>query len=78
MLDILIHYEGASYERVCEILSAMGISDDESIRNIYEYIIGEPCNYLKYYLGYLEIEALKERAEALWAADGFTFSIPSY
>ncbi len=72
MLDILIHYEGASYERVCEILSAMGISDDESIRNIYEYIIGEPCNYLKYYLGYLEIEALKERAEALWAEDGFT------
>lgn len=72
MLDILIHYEGASYERVHEILSAMGIADDESIRGVYEYIIGEPCNYLKYYLGYLEIEKLKERAEALWTEDGFT------
>lgn len=72
MLDILIHYEGASYERVHEILSAMGVSDDESIQNVYEYIIGEPCNYLKYYLGYLEIEALKERAKTLWTEDGFT------
>ena len=72
MLDIIIHYEGASYDRVREILSAIGISDEESIRAVYEYIIGEPCNYLKYYLGYLEIEALKERAEVLWSEDGFT------
>ncbi len=72
MLDILIHYEGASYERVYEILSKMGITDETSVRNVYEYIIEEPCNYLKYYLGYLEIEALKERAEALWQEDGFT------
>ncbi|MCI8358598.1 MAG: DUF885 domain-containing protein [Lachnospiraceae bacterium] len=72
MLDIIIHYEGASYDRVREILSAIGISDEKSIRAVYEYIIGEPCNYLKYYLGYLEIEALKERAEVLWSEDGFT------
>lgn len=72
MLDIIIHYEGATYERVHEILSAIGISDDESIRAVYEYIIGEPCNYLKYYLGYLEIESLKERAEKLWTEEGFT------
>ena len=66
MLDIIIHYEGASYERICEILSAIGISEDEDIHAIYEYIIEEPCNYLKYYLGYLEIEALKEQAKASW------------
>lgn len=66
MLDIIIHYEGAPYERVSEILSAIGISEDETIRAIYEYIIEEPCNYLKYYLGYLEIEALKEQAKTIW------------
>lgn len=66
ILDIIIHYEGASYERVCEILSAIGISEDETMRAVYEYIIEEPCNYLKYYLGYLEIEALKEQAETIW------------
>ena len=66
ILDIIIHYEGAPYERVCEILSAIGISEDETMRAVYEYIIEEPCNYLKYYLGYLEIEALKEQAETIW------------
>lgn len=72
MLDIIIHYEGASYERVHEILSAIGISDEESARAVYEYIIGEPCNYLKYYLGYLEIEELKKQAEKIWSEDGFS------
>lgn len=66
ILDIIIHYEGASYDRVREILSAIGISEEEAIRAVYEYIIEEPCNYLKYYLGYLEIEALKEQAKAIW------------
>lgn len=66
MLDIIIHYEGASCDRVREILSAIGITDGETIQAIYEYIIEEPCNYLKYYLGYLEIEALKEQAETVW------------
>lgn len=72
MLDIIIHYEGASYERVHEILSAMGISDEENMRAVYEYIIGDPCNYLKYYLGYLEIEELKEQAEEIWSEDSFS------
>ncbi|MCM1173711.1 MAG: DUF885 domain-containing protein [Blautia sp.] len=76
MLDILIHYEGASCEKVREILSAIGVSEDEAIRGVYEYIIEEPCNYLKYYLGYLEIETLKEQAKTVWTAtygeDAFT------
>ncbi len=71
LLDIIIHYEGASYERVCAILSAIGFTEDEDIQAIYEYIIEEPCNYLKYYLGYLEIEALKTQAEAAWG-ESFT------
>lgn len=71
LLDIIIHYEGASYERVNTILSAIGYTEEENIRDIYEYIIEEPCNYPKYYLGYLEIEALKRNAKTLWG-DSFT------
>lgn len=71
LLDILIHYEGASYERVYAILSAVGFTDAASIHAIYEYIVEEPCNYLKYYLGYLEIEALKNHAETAWG-DAYT------
>ena len=67
-----LYVVNCSAGEVREILSAIGISDEKSIRAVYEYIIGEPCNYLKYYLGYLEIEALKERAEVLWSEDGFT------
>lgn len=71
LLDIIIHYEGASYERVNAILSAIGFTDVENIRSIYEYIIEEPCNYPKYYLGYLEIESLKKHAQAVWG-DSYT------
>ncbi len=71
LLDIIIHYEGASFERVYQILSAFGFTQEESVRSIYEYIIAQPCNYLKYYLGYLEIEALKTQAETAWG-DNFS------
>ncbi|MCM1086548.1 MAG: DUF885 domain-containing protein [Muribaculaceae bacterium] len=71
LLDILIHYEGASYERVYSILSAIGFREESDIRAVYEYIVEEPCNYLKYYLGYLEIEALKNQAQEAWK-DSYT------
>lgn len=68
LLDIMIHYEGASYENVRQILSAIGLTEEAAIRAVYEYIIEEPCNYLKYYLGYLEIEALKAQAKDIWGS----------
>ena len=66
MLDILIHYENASYDKAAEILKRFGITDTASIQSIYAYIALEPCNYLKYYLGYLEVLSLKEQAKELW------------
>lgn len=66
LMDIIIHYEGASYERVREVLSSIGFTQEEDMRAVYEYIIEEPCNYLQYYLGYLEIKSLKTQAEAAW------------
>ena len=60
LLDIAIHYYGIPYERVCELLQSHGITDTTTQKEIYEYILEEPCNYLKYYWGYQEILQLKE------------------
>ncbi len=69
IVDIAIHYDGASLENVAALLSGFGISNPDSCRAIYEYIVEEPSNYLKYYLGYLEILQLKEKARTLWGTD---------
>lgn len=66
LLDIAIHYEGAAYPQVHKILSSIGINNPSSTRSIYEYITEEPTNYLKYYLGYLEILNLQQEAKELW------------
>lgn len=66
LLDIAIHYEGANYEQVHNILASIGIQDAVSTRSIYEYIAEEPATYPKYYLGYLEILKLKTEAKEKW------------
>lgn len=71
LLDISIHYEGASLEQVQRILQTIGITSQTAVTGIYQYIVEEPVNYLKYYLGFLEFQLLKEEAAALWG-DSFT------
>lgn len=66
ILDLAIHYDGASPTEVAQMLSNFGIISPDTCRSIYEYIVEEPANYLKYYLGYLEILQLKEEARTLW------------
>ncbi len=69
LLDLSIHYDGASYEQVHQVLSTFGITDADTTRNVYNYIAEEPANYLKYYLGYLEILRLKETAREKWGEE---------
>lgn len=66
LLDIAIHYDGATPEDVQEILSSFGSTDADTVAAIYAYIAEEPCNYPKYYLGYLEITELKKKAAEVW------------
>lgn len=66
LLDIMIHYDNASYSQVAKILENFGITNTASVNAIYTYIAEEPCNYLKYYLGYLEILELEKEAKNLW------------
>lgn len=71
LMDVAIHYDNAAYSKIETFLSAMGVKNSEVCHNIYEYIAEEPANYLKYYLGYLEILSLKEKARKEWG-DSYT------
>ena len=66
LLDIAIHYDAASLEDVQEIFASLGSLNADNVAAIYDYIAEEPCNYPKYYLGYLEIMELKKQAAEVW------------
>lgn len=70
LLDIAIHYDNASLEDVQTLCYCLGIRDSKNLAALYQYIAEEPCNYLKYYLGYLEILELKRQAAVLWSDPG--------
>lgn len=65
LLDFHIHYYGLTQKQAQAFLAKFGIPAD-SANNIYTYIAQEPANYLKYYLSYLEIMSLKQKAMELW------------
>ena len=68
LLDLLIHGEGAGYDQVAELLGKFGITSPQACEAIYTYIAEEPCNYPKYYIGYLEILKLRDTAMDHWGA----------
>lgn len=59
LADIGIHYGGWNLERTVQFFNTYGIDDENTIAEIYDIIIGDPANYLSYYVGYLEILELK-------------------
>ncbi len=69
LLDIAIHYEGATPKQVRAILGKIGITNAETASSIYQYIVEEPVNYPKYYLGFLEFLSLKDAARQLWGEE---------
>lgn len=60
--DIGIHYDGWSLQDTIKFFSKYGIQDKETIGEIYQLIVSTPANYLKYYIGYVEILELKKEA----------------
>ena len=59
LADLGIHYEGWTIDDTISFFQNYGIENHESICEIYNYILGDPINYLAYYVGYLEILSLK-------------------
>lgn len=66
LADIGIHYDGWSLIDTISFFHEYGITNTDTIKNIYELIIGDPANYLKYYIGYLEFLELKKDAISQW------------
>ena len=69
LADMGIHYDGWSLNDTVEFFSDYGISDTETIKSIYDLILGDPGNYLKYYIGYVEFLELKKVAIEKWRDD---------
>ncbi len=51
---------------MAEVLGKFGIDSPGTCEAIYTYIAEEPCNYPKYYIGYLEILQLQGTARSHW------------
>ncbi len=60
--DIGIHYEGWDFAQMKKFWNDYGISNETTLREIFELIVEEPAHYLKYYVGYLGFLQLKEYA----------------
>lgn len=70
LLDTVIHYNGWNQERCATFLSQLGITDNTIQKEIYQVIVEDPANYLKYYLGYLQFLDLQQEVRKL-AGDAF-------
>ena len=55
-----IHHDGWTIAQTLDFFSQYGISDESTIQEIYHYIVGDPANYVTYYVGYVEILELKK------------------
>lgn len=71
LADMGIHYEGWTLVDTVSFFRSYGITDTNTIEDIYNLIIGDPANYLKYYIGYVEFLELKKDAMEAWG-DEFT------
>lgn len=62
LCDIGINYLGWDYDDTASFLATYVGSDKDVIEEIYYTMIDEPTVYMRYYVGYLEIDSLKEDA----------------
>lgn len=69
LMDIGIHYHGWNQAQTEHFLSAFGVTDTALADEIFQYIVETPANYLKYYLGYLNFEDLKQEMQQIQQED---------
>ena len=64
LLDINIHYKSWTQPQTAAFLSSFGIRDAAAAAEIYQYIVETPGNYLKYCLGSLSFNEIKDAQKA--------------
>lgn len=62
-IDIGVNYEGWDVDDVEDYLADLGIGDAEVAQEIFEAVVEEPANYLRYFVGYIEIVNLRNHAK---------------
>lgn len=67
--DIGVNYDGWSQADVGAMLADYGLSSEGIAGEIYDSMVAEPCNYMKYTLGYIEFTLLREQAERALETD---------
>ncbi len=60
---------------VTKTLNSFGIASQDTCREIFQYIVENLGNYLKYYLGYLNFMDLKKEAQT---AAGKSFQLKEF
>ncbi|MDR2156630.1 MAG: DUF885 domain-containing protein [Clostridiales Family XIII bacterium] len=68
-VDIGVNAHAWDLEDVALYLSEFGISNEEATREMYDAMVAEPANYLKYTVGCIEILQLKNAAREAWGSD---------
>lgn len=69
LADMGIHYDGWTLLDTVSFFRSYGITDTSTIEEIYNLIIADPGNYLKYYIGYVEFLELKKEAVEKWGEE---------
>ena len=64
LLDLNINYYGWTEDQTAAFLEeTYGITDRETVNRMFEAMVDNPSNYLEYYVGWLEIQEMREQAE---------------
>lgn len=66
LADMGIHYDGWTLTETVAFFRSFGITDTDTVREIFDLILADPGNYLKYYIGYVEFLELKKTASDAW------------
>lgn len=70
LVDYQVNYEGMTLPELEQFLNRLfGISNPEAARSLYQIVCEDPANYMKYYVGYLEITEMRQAAERALGAD---------
>lgn len=64
--DIGVHYYGWDEKLLLDFLDEYGINDKAVVKEIYQLILNDPANYLKYYVGYMNFLELREECEKMY------------
>lgn len=63
IIDLGVNYYGWDLDQTTKYLADFNITDTDACKSMYNAVIQDPCNYLKYTLGFVEITALKDKAQ---------------